>query len=163
MIKIYLERCDGCGACLEACPEGALYLVDGRAAVDEGRCRECEACVAACPSGAIVVTEGAWQPVQAQSRVPAVVPRPEPEVIRVRTEQDLVPLRARVLPVIGAALTWAGREIMPRLADYFLSDLDRRTASQQVTGKGRRSPTSGSQSGRGGGGGGRQRHRHRGG
>ena len=31
MITIDLARCNGCGACVEVCPEGALYLVDDKA------------------------------------------------------------------------------------------------------------------------------------
>jgi NAD-dependent dihydropyrimidine dehydrogenase PreA subunit len=132
VISIDGEQCTGCGACVEVCPTGALYLVEGKAAVDGALCRECEVCLAACPTGAIALAthEGpAVEPIRVPTR------RPEPEVIRVKAQTAPVPLRARVLPMMGAALAWAGREILPRLADSLLDTLDRRTAAAQATGE----------------------------
>ena len=45
--------CVGCGACVGGCPNGALELVGGAAAVDESRCVLCGVCVQSCPVGAI--------------------------------------------------------------------------------------------------------------
>jgi NAD-dependent dihydropyrimidine dehydrogenase PreA subunit len=127
MIVIHTECCDGCGVCIEVCPTGALYLVDGKATVDGTLCRDCQACIAACPTEAILsaepVTTSAAEPV----RVPVL--RPEPELVLVETYSP-VPLRAKALPVVGTALVWTAREIVPRLADYFL---DRRAARRRAT------------------------------
>jgi NAD-dependent dihydropyrimidine dehydrogenase PreA subunit len=148
------QRCTGCGACMEVCPTGALYLVDGKAMVDQALCRGCEACVTACPAGAIrLVTR--VEPAAESTRLPAV--RPEPGVIRVRTSAPPVPVRARAVPIVGAALAWAGREILPRLADIFLDRLDRRAAERQLT----RTTERRDSVTRGGGGGQGRRHRHR--
>ncbi len=111
MITINIERCTGCGACLEACPAGALYLVDGKAMVDKALCRECEACLAACPHGAIILTEQG-EPMAELSRLPAL----RQEAIQVRAQAAPVPFHSRVLPLIGTALIWAEREILPWLA-----------------------------------------------
>jgi len=155
LITINPERCTGCGACLEVCPEGALYLVDGRAVLDSQLCRECEICIAVCPTEAILSTEPVAPSATEPTHVPAL--RPEPEIVRVNTHPRVF-LRAKVLPVVSAALVWAGREIVPRLAEYLVYDLDRRVAERRRTPVSRtKSADDASISGRGGG----RRHRHR--
>lgn len=46
------ERCIACGACAEACPEGAIAASQGEKPRQVGRCLACGACVEACPSEA---------------------------------------------------------------------------------------------------------------
>jgi electron transfer flavoprotein alpha subunit/NAD-dependent dihydropyrimidine dehydrogenase PreA subunit len=46
------EGCTGCGACLNACPFGAIETRDGKAYITEA-CRVCGQCVDVCPVGAI--------------------------------------------------------------------------------------------------------------
>lgn len=43
----------GCRPCAEACPTGALTVVEGRVRVDLGRCIQCGLCVERCPGGAL--------------------------------------------------------------------------------------------------------------
>lgn len=163
MITIDIERCTGCGACVEICPTGALYLVDGKAAADSALCRDCEACLGICPSAAITLTE---------QREPQLEParqlarQPEPEIIQVRTQPAPAPLRVRVLPVVGAALAWAGREIVPYLVDAVLDAVERQSAARQTAVTTTRRNTqalSQGQQGRGRGrrGGQGRQHRHR--
>jgi YjjW family glycine radical enzyme activase len=45
-----IGRCDACGACVDACPHGALSFPEvGVVAYDEAACDHCRACVAPCP------------------------------------------------------------------------------------------------------------------
>lgn len=119
MIVVRADLCTGCGVCLEVCPTGALYLVEGKAAVDRALCRECRACLEVCPTGAITLaTQEEF--VKEETRVPAI--RPQPEVIQVRSTPAPVSVWSRVLPSIGSALVWAERDLLPWLADF----LDRR-------------------------------------
>jgi len=133
VIVICAECCDGCGACVEACPTGALFLVDGKAAIEASLCRECEACIPACPTQAIAIFE--QEPESAVQPIYTLARRPEPAVIQAESAPLPVPWRARVLPAVGAALAWAGREIVPRLADYVLYGVDRWMAGQRAVGK----------------------------
>jgi NAD-dependent dihydropyrimidine dehydrogenase PreA subunit len=160
LIVIDAERCSGCGTCIDVCPEGAIYLVDEKAEVDRELCRECQSCVAACPTTAIAYLRQQEMPQPEPASVPVLYPTPA--AIPVRSQTAQVTMRARVLPLVGATLAWAAREIVPRLADYALESLDRRAARMKT----RATPSPSEQliAGRGGGRGGRQRqHRHRGG
>lgn len=53
--KIKAGRCTACGACVEACPAGALSIASGRAVLDGKLCIGCAACIAACRYGAVDV------------------------------------------------------------------------------------------------------------
>ncbi len=53
-VKISLDTCIGCGACIGVCPVGALsFNAEGKAQVDEANCIDCGACVGSCPVEAI--------------------------------------------------------------------------------------------------------------
>lgn len=54
MPVIDLERCTGCGNCIDLCPAGALDLVDDKVVlVRPDDCIYCTECEAYCPSEAI--------------------------------------------------------------------------------------------------------------
>lgn len=58
IIKINEEKCNGCGACAAACHEGAIEMVDGKAALTrENYCDGLGDCLPACPAGAISFEE----------------------------------------------------------------------------------------------------------
>ena len=58
IIQIDREKCNGCGACAEACHEGAIAMVDGKAELmRDDYCDGLGDCLPACPTGAITFVE----------------------------------------------------------------------------------------------------------
>ena len=58
IITIDREKCNGCGLCAKACHEGAIGMVDGKAALlREDYCDGLGDCLPACPMDAITFTE----------------------------------------------------------------------------------------------------------
>ena len=51
---IYIDKCTGCGECVDACSLGLLYIEDEKVQMKEERyCSECEDCASACAFRAI--------------------------------------------------------------------------------------------------------------
>jgi pyruvate formate lyase activating enzyme len=46
------ENCQGCGACAQVCPQGAIAVVDGLARTDRAKCIGCGKCTEVCPNEA---------------------------------------------------------------------------------------------------------------
>jgi len=123
MMQVDLEKCTGCGGCLEACPSEAISMVDERAAIDNDTCLSCGVCADACPEGAISevrlpvpVTAAAIQPIKMQPGRPVPVTTSESR-------------QAWSRPV----LSFIGHEIVPRMADILMSALDRRLSAPSKT------------------------------
>lgn len=58
IIQIDEEKCNGCGACAEACHESAIGMVDGKAKLlRDDYCDGLGDCLPACPTGAITFVE----------------------------------------------------------------------------------------------------------
>lgn len=119
MIYIDGEKCAGCGVCEEVCPVEGVQISNGVARIDQSRCNECEACVEACPNEAILVV---IEP--AEEKAISLREQPAPEVTLAESHQS------KVVPVVGAALAFLGREVAPRLVMYLVDTLDRRLSQQ---------------------------------
>jgi ferredoxin len=50
---IDVQKCTGCGKCVDVCPLEAISLNDDKAVVDTAACTECGLCVGECPTDAI--------------------------------------------------------------------------------------------------------------
>ena len=57
-IEVDIDKCTGCGTCVDVCPVGVFELENEKsAAVNVEECLVCKVCEAECPENAIAVTE----------------------------------------------------------------------------------------------------------
>jgi Fe-S-cluster-containing hydrogenase component 2 len=125
-IQIDQELCSGCGACIEVCTEGALFMEDNRAQLDVRLCTACEACLDACPNGAInaVITPKSLAVTASDSETDSQLMHP-PQTAEV---PELMEPELGIKPYISAALTFLGSEIAPRLLDLLMKTIETRLA-----------------------------------
>jgi ferredoxin len=128
MFYIDSARCTGCGACVEMCPTGAIHLVEGatgrHAEIDQADCSGCRACLAACPEGAIVSqVEPALEGELVQEGIDLVPAASQ------RREVGSMPKVSKAVTWVGAALLFAAREILPRVATSLLEVWNRQANS----------------------------------
>ena len=131
VIQVSMELCTGCGSCIDVCSAGAIHLVDHQAEIDDTLCEACEVCLEACPNGAIIAITA---PGYAESTgvrpvaVPGLALGQQPIVL----PETTVPVRG-LKPLAGAALSFLGSEVAPRLVDVLIKSIERRLAQSTAT------------------------------
>lgn len=138
MIYIQSQQCVGCGVCVDTCPFGAIQLVNGVAAINQDKCQQCEVCLTQCPENAIV----AILERELVSDTPGMAPVPsQPAPV-----QHSNPASS-IMPLVGTALAFVGREILPRVAVSLLEMWDNRTRARQPTALSSTAPSAASKRG----------------
>ena len=117
IVRVDPELCNGCGACVSPCAEGAITIVDGKAnVVHEELCDGAGFCLGVCPTGALVIEEReavAFDHVAAEEQMVAKLKTYVPqECFRCGTDEDHAPL----LPVrTQGRSTWVCSGCLPAL------------------------------------------------
>lgn len=109
------ELCRGCGVCEDACPNGAIQLIEGKAVIDQAKCNDCQECARVCPTGALQYVS-ALVPLSARQQEPIVIP----------SSQKVLDRPAARTGLGLAALSLVGRYVLPRLVNALENYFERR-------------------------------------
>lgn len=131
IIRIDESKCNGCGACAEACHEGAIGMADGKAKLlRDDYCDGLGDCLPACPMDAITFVEREAAPydeaavlaAKAQKKQSASggCPGSKAKLLRHAGDTDNSQLSATAAPVSSQLTQWPAQiKLMPVTAPYY--------------------------------------------
>ena len=142
IIKINEEKCNGCGICAEACHEGAIGMVDGKARLlREDYCDGLGDCLPACPAGAISFEEREAAPYdhaavivnkEAKSSEKNAAPAGEAKVA-VQSCLSQWPVQIKLVPVRAPYFDGADLLIAADCTAYAYGDFHRQFIRDRIT------------------------------
>lgn len=135
IITIDEEKCTGCGLCVNACQEGALQIVNGKAKlVSESYCDGLGKCLPQCPAGAITIEEReaaefdeeavkantADSPKKAPGNLPCGCPGTQARVIEKKHAIPQKSVETNAAPIQSELRQWPCQiKLVPAGAPYF--------------------------------------------
>ena len=112
IIKINEELCNGCGACLPSCAEGALRIEGGKLRlIADKLCDVLGACLGSCPRGALSIEQREADPFEkpasahaCPSEQPVSAPAQAPRAVSSGTGQSNWPIKLALVPAAAPFL-----------------------------------------------------------
>lgn len=131
IIVIKEEKCNGCGLCADACHEGAIGIVEGKAKLlREDYCDGLGDCLPACPRNAISFEE---REAPEYNEAAVLAAKREKEESHVKSQLINFPVQIRLMPVTAAYLDGADLLIAADCTAYACGNFHKEFMQGRVT------------------------------
>lgn len=134
IIKINEEKCNGCGLCAQACHEGAIGMVDGKAKLlREDYCDGLGDCLPTCPTGAITFEEREAPAYDHEAVMASKAKKRENKGEPVESMLSQWPVQIKLVPVRAPYFDGADLLIAADCTAYAYGDFHRQFIKNRVT------------------------------